>query len=170
MYKILLVIFALSVGVFAQNKRVYTTLVADKCKTLTVDDGMPGNYSGKCPGVGGYGLEVYLDDERNSLGVVPPSKEAIGLDLWNYFGNFSELGETAEWRVKGKKPVALIVRLKVSDRGDGKTPTSYLIVSKITGANACVTDIVKPGKGQNGKARGYADRAAAKSCKKPARN
>src|SRR5438034_2777090 len=45
--------------------------------------------------------------------------------------NFSELGDRAEWRMKGKTPVALIVRLKVSDQGDAKPQTSYLIVSKI---------------------------------------
>jgi hypothetical protein len=88
------------------------------------------------------------------------------LNFWNYFGNFSELGERAEWRMNGKKPVALIVRLKVSDRGDGKPPTSYLIVSKIRGTEACVTDIVKPGKGQNAKARSLADKAPIKPCKK----
>jgi hypothetical protein len=158
-----------STTAFAQNKSVYTTLVAEKCKTLSVNEGMAGNYSGKCSGAGGYQLEVYLDDERNSLGVVFPSKKVIGLDLWNYFGNFSELGDTAEWRMKRKKPVALIVRLKVSDRGDGKPGTSYLIVSKITGTSACVTDIVKPGKGQNAKAQGLADQASTKPCKKPDR-
>jgi hypothetical protein len=169
MKKLLLVIsiaLVFSAAVFGQNKSVYTTLVAEKCKTLSVNDGMPGNYSGKCPGAGGYQLEVYLDDERNSLGVVLPSKKVIGLDLWNYFSNFSELGETAEWRMKGKKPVGLIVRLKVSDRGDGKPGTSYLIVSKVTGTNACVTDIVKPGKGQNARARSLADKASTKPCKK----
>ncbi|MDT4969027.1 MAG: hypothetical protein QOJ64_3764 [Acidobacteriota bacterium] len=151
----------------AQNRSVYTSLAADKCKTIAVDNGMPGNASTSCDGVGGYKLEVYLDDERNSIGVVLPSKKVIGLDLWNCFGNFSELGETAEWRMKGKKPVALIVRLKVSDQGDGKPQTSYLIVSKISGLNACVTDIVKPGKNQNAKARSLADRASTRPCKKP---
>ena len=158
--------FVVATAAFAQSKSVYTTLVPDKCKTTDVDKGMPGNYSGRCPGVAGYKLEVYLDDERNSVGVVLPSKEVVGLDLWNYFRNFSELGETAEWRLKGKKPVALIVRLKVSDQGDGKPGTSYLVVSKISNTSACVTDIVKPGKSQNAKAQSLADRASAKPCKK----
>lgn len=151
---------------FAQNKSVYTDLVADKCKTVDVDKGMPGNYSGKCAGVGGYDLEVYLDDERNSIGVVLPSKKTIGLDFWNHFGNFSELGEKAEWRMKGKTPVGLIVRLNVSDRGDGNERSSYLIVAKITKTSACVTDIVKPSKNQNSLARTLADRASTKPCKK----
>ena len=159
-------VFVSSTVALAQNKSIYTSLVADKCKTIDVNKGMPGNYSGKCKGAGGYGLEVYLDDERNSVGVVLPSKKTVGLDLWNYFGNFSALGEKAEWRMKGQKAVALIVRLNVSDQGDEKPPTSYLIVSKISGLNACVTDIVKPGKGQNAKAQSLADRASTKPCKK----
>src|SRR5215210_7457286 len=141
----------------AQSKSIYTSLAADKCQTIAVNNGMPGNASTRCDGVGGYKLEVYLDDERNSIGVVLPSKTTVGLDFWNYFGNFSALGEKAEWRMKGKNPIALIVRLNVSDQGDGKPPTSYLIVSKISPTKPCVTDIVKPGKNQNAKARSLAD-------------
>ncbi|MBA2736540.1 MAG: hypothetical protein H0U50_07080 [Pyrinomonadaceae bacterium] len=159
-------VFVFAAAAFAQNKSVYTDLAADKCKTTDVDKGMPGNYSGKCAGVGGYDLEVYLDDERNSIGVVLPSKKTVGLDFWNYFGNFSALGEKAEWLVKDEKPVALIVRLNVSDRGDEKPPTSYLIVSKISATGACVTDVVKPGKSQNAQAQRLADKASNKPCKK----
>lgn len=159
------VLLVFSTAACAQNKSVYTDLAADKCQTTDVDKGMPGNYSGKCAGVGGFALEVYLDDERNSIGVVLPSKKIVGLDFWNYFGNFSALGEKAEWRMKGKKPVALIIRLNVSDNGDEKPPTSYLIVSKISATNACVTDIVKPSKNQNAQAQELADKALAKPCK-----
>jgi hypothetical protein len=159
-------VFVSSTVALAQNKSTYTSLAADKCKTVAVDNGMPGNYSTRCDGVGGYKLEVYLDDERNSIGVVLPSSKVVGLDFWNHFGNFSELGDRAEWRMRGKRPVALIVRLKVSDRGEGKPPTSYLIVSKIRGTEACVTDIVKPGKSQNAKAQSLADKAPTKPCKK----
>lgn len=155
----------LSTFSFAQNKSIYTDLAADKCKTESVNEGMAGNYVGKCDGVSGYNLEVYLDDERNSIGVVLPNKQTIGLDFWHHFGNFSELGTKAEWRMKGKTPVALIVRLNVSDRDDGKQ-TSYLIVSKITKNSACVTDIVKPGKTQNLLAQKLADAASNKPCKK----
>ena len=159
-------VFVFAAAAFAQNKSVYTDLLPDKCKTVDVDRGMPGNYSGRCAGVGGYDLEVYLDDERNSIGVVLPSKKTVGLDFWNYFGNFSALGEKAEWRVKGKNPVALIVRLNVSDMGDEKPPTSYLIVSKISETGACVTDVVRPGKSQNEQAQRLADKASTKPCKK----
>ena len=163
---LLSLVFAFSAAASAQNKSIYTDLAADKCKTIDINKGMPGNYSGRCEGVGGFALEVYLDDERNSIGVVLPSKKTFGLDFWNYFSNFSALGETAEWRLKGKKPVALIVRLNVSDQGDEKPPTSYLVVSKISATTACVTDVVKPGKDQNAKAQRLADKAAAKPCKR----
>ena len=169
MFKMLLVlslVLGFSTAAFAQDKSLYTSLAGDKCKTIALNNGMRGNYSTRCKGVGGYQLEVYMDDERNSIGVVLPSKKIVGLDLWNYFGNFSELGATAEWRMKGKTPAALIVRLKVSDQGDEKPPTSYLIVARIGDVNACVTDIVKPGKGQNAKAQSLADRASSKPCKK----
>ena len=169
MFKALLVlsfVVAFPLAALGQNKSIYTSLAAKKCKTLDVNKGMAGNYSGRCAGVGGYQLDVYLDDERNSVGVVFPSKRVVALDLWNHFGGFSELGETAEWRMKGRQPVALIVRLKVSDRGEGKPPTSYLIVSKIDYVDACVTDIVKPGKSQNATAQRLADGALAKPCKK----
>lgn len=168
MLKILIassIVAFISTIAFGQNKSVYTSLAPDKCKTASVDEGMPGNYSGKCPGVGGFALETYLDDERNSVGVVLPNKKVIGLDLWNHFANFSELGTTAEWRMKGKRPVALIIRLKVMDRGDDKPGSSYLIVSNVSNAAACVTDIVKPGKSQNLTAQRLADKAQSRPCK-----
>ena len=160
-------VFVSSTVALSQNRSVYTSLEADKCKTVAVNNGMQGNYSTRCDGVGGYKLEVYLDDERNSVGVMLPSKKTVGLDFWNYFSNFSALGEKAEWRMKGKKPVALIVRLNVSDQGDEKPPTSYLIVSRISPTKACVTDIVKPSRNQNAQARRLADEASTKPCKKP---
>src|SRR3954471_10955582 len=126
MFKPLLVlsfVLVFSAVAFGQNKSIYTSLAAKNCKTLDVNKGMAGNYSGRCPGVSSFQLDVYLDDERNSVAVVFPSKRLFPLDLWNYFSGFSELGETAEWRLKGKIPVGLIVRLKVSERGDGKPPT-----------------------------------------------
>src|SRR4051794_29434326 len=95
-------VFVSSTVVLAQKKSIYTSLAADKCKTIAVNNGMQGNYSTRCDGVGGYKLEVYLDDERNSVGVMLLSKKVVGLDLWNYFSNFSALGEKAEWRMKGQ--------------------------------------------------------------------
>lgn len=145
---------------------VYSDLKPENCKKGDYHKSVPGLFFAVCKGVAGYDLEYYLDDERNSLGVAFPSKKVVGLDFWTYFGEFSELGEKAEWRIKNNKPIALIVRLNISDFDDWTKKTSYLIVSKIGNETACVTDIVKPGKNQNVTARQLADKASTKPCKK----
>lgn len=159
-----LLIFLLSVLTFAQNKSVYTPLTNEKCK-VKFDSQIPGNMSGVCAGAGEYKLMIYDDDARMSLGVVSPDNQVSDLNLWGHFGNFSYLGEQAEWRLKNNVPVALIVRYKVSDRGDGKTPSSYLIITKISPTDSCVVGMIKPGKNQNALARQMADTAQKKPCK-----
>jgi hypothetical protein len=98
--------------------------------------------------------------------VIAANKKTFDLDFWGYFGNFSQIGEKAEWRINGQTPVGLIVRYNVSDRGEGKPPTSYLMVSKIGATESCVVGIVKPGKNQNAEARKLADSASNKPCQK----
>lgn len=166
--KLLIIVFVFVFQSFAiaQNKSVYTDLTTKNCKDVAVDEGMPGNYVGKCKGTNGYDLEVYLDDERNSIGIVFPSQKVVGLDFWNHFGEFSELGTKAEWRIKNGKPVAMIVRLNISDPEDYEKKVSYLMVAKIGNKTACVTDIVKPTKGQNLTARIMADNSSKRPCKK----
>ncbi len=166
--KLLLVTFLLLLSTvsFAQKRSVYSDLSYLKCKRVDENLMIPGGYFGRCAGAGGYHAEVYLDGVRNSFSLIWPSKKSIDMGFWRYFRNYSKLDEKAEWRMKGKTPVALIVRLNVSDQGDGNEPTSYLLVSKITKTNACVTDIVKPGKNQNLIAQKLADKALTKPCQK----
>jgi hypothetical protein len=161
-------LLTLTTWVFAQNKSVYTNLNTPQpsCKNINPNDKTPGVYNGVCDGVAGYKLGMNDDDSRMSITVITPEEKAFALDFWGHFRNFSYVGEKAEWRMKGKTPVALIIRYNVSDKGDTGETTSYLIVSKITKTTACVTDIVKPGKNQNLTAQKLADKAAAKPCKK----
>jgi hypothetical protein len=147
---------------FAQNKSIYTPISNKKCKTTTTS---PASGFLNCPGTSGYHLEVLDDDARMSVNVVAPDQKVFELDFWGHFRNFSYVGEKAEWRMKGKNPVGLIIRYNVSDRGEGKTPSSYLMVAKISQTSACLTDIVKPGKSQNATAQKLADRALNKPCK-----
>lgn len=147
---------------FAQNKSIYTPISNKECQTKTTS---PVSGYLNCPGVGGYSLEVLDDDARMSVNVISPNKKTYELDFWGHFRNFSYVGEKAEWRMKGKSPVALIVRYNVSDKGDNGETTSYLLIAKITKNKACVTDIVKPQKNQNLTAQKLADKAAAKPCK-----
>ena len=93
------------------------------------------------------------------------------MDFWSTVsGGFSAVGEKAEWRVEKtatkKRPIALIVRFNVSeDPENPEKTTSYLVVSKITANETCVTDVVKPSSNANQQARMLADSAATKACK-----
>lgn len=167
MFKNLLIVsflLLLSTVAFAQNKSVYTPLTNDKCQ-VKIDSKLP-IMNGLCPGVGGFNLAIADDDSRMSVSVVAPDKTVFDLDFWGHFRNFSYIGERAEWRMKGKTPVALIIRYNVSDQGDGDKKTSYLMVSKITPTKSCVVGIFKPSKSQNLLAQQLADSASKKPCKK----
>lgn len=159
-------ILAFSVFASAQNKSIYTSLDTKGCKTVEQSDEGSGWYRGECAGVGGYKLEVTEGDLRQSVNVSAPNKKKFELDFSQISGGFSSVGEKAEWRMKGKTPVALIVRFNASENPeDSSKITSYLIVTKITAKESCITDVVKPGKTQNADAQKLADAAAKKPCK-----
>ncbi len=154
----------------AKIDSIYTKLSGSTCKTLesNADEGWA---TGRCQGTAGYKLDWEDSDARQTLSVVDPKGKAFPLELGTTVSNgFSSLGDKAEWRVQkaGKKatPIALIVRFNVSE--DPEKPektTSYLVVSKITASEICVTDVVKPAKDANQQARTLADAAASKACK-----
>lgn len=154
--------------VIGQVTSAYTDLMDTKCKTLELNEDEGGLYKGECKGVAGYKLHVIEGDLRQTVNVVFPDKNIHELRFWEHFGGFSAVGSKAEWRVKSKKPIALIVRLNVSE--DPEKPdkqSSYLIVSKITKDTACITEILKPMRSQNAEARRAADRSSGKPCKVP---
>lgn len=156
-----------SISVQAQKiQSVYTSLDDRKCKTLESNPDEGGSYLGECRGIGGYKVQVAEGDLRQTVSIVAPNKKVFPLELWSFFSGFSAAQPTAEWRVKGKSPVALIVRFNVSENPeDTSKTTSYLIVSKITKNEICIVDTFKPGKSQNLLARRAADAAAGKPCK-----
>lgn len=160
-------------GVAAQKskiKSVYTNLDTTKCKTLESDAEGAGWYRGECQGTNGYKLEVTEGDIRQSIDVVAPDKKKHELNfIGNVSSGFSFVGTKAEWRVKGsgktQTPIALIVRFNASNPEDETKNTSYLVVSKITKKEICITDVVKPSAKANEEARKLADAAATKPCK-----
>lgn len=150
------------------NKSVYTSLRAKQCRTLKSSNSEAGDYLGRCPGIGGYKLLVSEGDLRQNIEVVTPQGAKHSLELWSVVSPaFSSLGPKAEWRVAKSKPVALIVRYNASENPEkpDKT-TSYLVVSKITANEICVTDKLSPGPKANEDARRLADEAATKPCLK----
>jgi hypothetical protein len=166
----LLVIFSLLIAcaAFAPAQKVtsvYTNLNSKSCKTLEADASGAGSYRGRCPGIAGYKLDLLEGDIRQTINVITPANKTFELNFWGYFSSFSSVGQKAEWRMKGKTPVALIVRFNVADIEDSTKNTSYLMVAKITRNEVCVTDVVNPSKSQNLQAQKLADTAASKPCK-----
>jgi hypothetical protein len=150
----------------AQITSKYTDLIDTKCKSLESDPDDGELYSGECPGIAGYKLNLIEGDLRQTINVMDPKAEKHQLRFWEFFGGFSSVGSKAEWRMKGKTPFALIVRLNVSEDPEDSTKiTSYLIVAKITQDFACITDIIKPSRMQNVEARKAADKSVNIACK-----
>ena len=172
---LLAIVFAcLAINNLAQKSpitSVYTTLADKKCKTLESSVEDSGSYRGLCPGTAGYKLELLEGDLRQTINVIAPNRKKFELNLWtNVSSAFSSVGDKAEWRVVTKKgrltPVALIVRFNASENPEKPDQTtSYLVVSKITAKEVCLTDIVKPNADANEQARQLADEAAKKSCR-----
>ncbi len=171
---LMMALISLSLVVLAQTSKmasVYTDLSTKACKTLEQSDEGTGWYRGECAGIASYKLQVTEGDIRQSVDVITPKKKKFELDFTGKVsGGFSSLGEKAEWRVSGSgktmKPKALIVRFNASENPeDSSKITSYLVVSKITDKQICVTDVVKPGANANEEARKLADESANKPCK-----
>ena len=163
---ILTVIIAMSgfANANAQIKSLYTSTGNKACRELdSNEEGV--EYTGRCRGVGGYALDLYEGDLRQSLIVITPAKKEFDLGFTNFFANYSVIGDKVEWRTKAGVPFALIARYTLADPVDGKKSTSYLMVAKIGTKGACVVDVIDPGPKQNKKARISADSAAAKPCK-----
>ena len=159
---------------FAQKAKVesvYTNLDTKNCKTLEQSDEGTGWYRGECKGVSGYRLQVTEGDIRQSIDVIAPNKKKFELDFTGKVSlAFSSIGAKAEWRVvhKNKKlvPFALIVRFNASENPENPTKnTSYLVISKITKTEICITDVIKPSATANEEARKLADLSSTKSCK-----
>ncbi|MDI1240904.1 MAG: hypothetical protein PSX80_03150 [bacterium] len=166
----LAVLFLASISLNAQAvTSVYTSLDDKKCKTIEMTDEEGGSYKGVCPGVAGYRLQLIEGDLRQTVTVVDPKGKEHPLEFWNLTGAFSAVGETAEWRMRGKKPIALIVRLTVNERVDDPAfVKSYLVVAKITPEETCVTHFLAPSRSHNLEARRAGDKAASRPCLKPA--
>ncbi len=148
-----------------QNKSIYTSTKTKDCRTISSNPNEAGSYEGECKGVGGYKIRLLEGDIRQTINVITPAKKKFELNFWGFYGGFSIVGEKIEWRTKGGVPVAMIARFNVADPEDSSKNTSYLMVSRISKAKSCVTDVVMPGAGQNEKARELADAASSKPCK-----
>ena len=167
---LLVIVLLASIAANAQSvTSVYTDLDDKKCKTLELTDEEGGSYKGECKGVGGYKLHVIEGDLRQTVTIVDPKGKEHPLEFWDLTGAFSAVGDKAEWRMRGNKPIALIVRLTVNERVDDPAYVKgYLVVAKITPEATCVTHFLPPTRSHNYEARKAADNAASRPCLKRA--
>ncbi len=153
------------------NRSVYTSLEEKQCRSVKSPNADEDDMEIRCRGTAGYQLVVTEGDLRQNIVVVTPKGAKHSLDLWDVVsGGFSHVGPKAEWRMVKQKPVALIIRYNASE--DAEHPdkkSSYLVVTKITATEICVTDKIAPGANANEEARRAADSAAAKPCLKAAK-
>lgn len=152
-------------GVNGEISSLYSPLGQEQCRVLEVDEESESSVS-RCPGIAGYALKVLEGDLRVSIDVVAPDGREHPLNYWSVVTSaFSSLGPRAEWRMRGTRPVALIVRVNASeDPEDASRITSYLAVAKVTPAEICVTDRIPPTGGANEMARRAADASAERPC------
>jgi hypothetical protein len=145
---------------------VYTSLADDDCRVIEIDEESEGSVS-RCPGAAGHELKVLEGDLRQSINVITPDGKEHELNYWSVItGGFSSLGPRAEWRMRGGRPIALIVRVNASeDPEDSTRQTSYLAVAKITANEICVTDRIAPAPDANEAARRAADASAGRPCR-----
>jgi hypothetical protein len=164
--KTLLFILLMPVALLAQTP-VYSSLNTERCTNIAFDDADGASSSAfRCNGVGGYKLILAADDLRETITVVAPNRREYELNLWRIHSGFSAVGTTAEWRMQGTRPKALIIRYNVSEDPDDSTKiTSYLMVAKVSNTGACIVGEVPPStRNQNVAARRMADRASSMSC------
>lgn len=144
---------------------VYTSLAEKDCRVVEVEE-ETGSSSSRCPGTAGYALNAHDGDARVSIDVVAPDGKVHELNYWGVITHgFSSPGPRAEWRMRGGRPIALIVRVNASeDPENAERTTSYLAVAKITPRETCVTDRIGPSPTANEQARAAADRSAGRPC------
>jgi hypothetical protein len=146
-------------------RSVYSSLDTSRCRLLSQHE-ETGATVHRCRGVAGYALQVADDDNRTSVNVVTPAGRVHELNYWGVItGNFSTLGPRAEWRMRGQRPIALIVRVNANeDPSNPERTTSYLAVARVSARGSCVTDRIAPSANANELARRAADRSAARPC------
>lgn len=159
-------------AVAQSNRSVYTSIGDKQCRTIKSAEEGDDGFEARCRGAAGYTLILSEGDLRQNITVITPQRKEHSLDLWSVVSSgFSSVGPKAEWRIatqnKKAAPVALILRYNADE--DPERPnklTSYLVVTKITPTEICVTEKILPSATANEEARRAADIASTKPCLK----
>ncbi len=128
-----------------QSDMLFTPLSGKGC-LLIGTDGETGSSTRRCTGVAGFALLLHADDERASIDILSPNKQAFQLNYWDVATlGLSSVSERAEWhlsdRAGKREPIALVVRLNTLDQSDLAHPKhrALYVTSTIARNAACVT-------------------------------
>ncbi len=115
----------------------YTDLHGKGCHE--VDSSSRGS-TRQCPGIRGYSLLIYEDDDRTSVDIVAPDQAIYPLSFWDVVTpGYAVVGQKAQWQLgrrRGKEvPTALTMRLT---RLDKHNSGELITVARIDADGACV--------------------------------
>lgn len=117
-------------------KSVYTKIDLKTCKQTQKPDQQVFEGAWACKAIAGYDVFVSAADAREMVSF--GKTDANNCAGTKTFGGFNSAGKTVEWRMKGGKPLATILRWTVSiDPEDSTKHATWLVVSKITPKDSC---------------------------------
>ncbi|MCF6321968.1 MAG: hypothetical protein L3J32_09400 [Rhizobiaceae bacterium] len=149
-------VFSLPHLVYAGNfSSAYTTINFDRdCKVI---DEYELGVSAKCKGYTEPGMPAEMEwpvyfSEGDLRQMVRFGRTTEKTDRWESFGQFNSIGRTIEWRLKGSKPVAAVLRWYIERENpatgeyDKKSEGQVLVISTVADSdnpdNACVVGYV----------------------------
>jgi hypothetical protein len=159
----ILILVWLAGPAWAGNDSAYTDFLPETCKQIA-----PGAAEGEgefsptyeCKGYNGIAVTFAEDDLRSSVAFGTDATKHCG--FFQTFNMFNSVGNRIEWRLKNGKPIAAILRWKVSyDPEDSTKTKDWLVVSKVGERQSCHVGYVEGGFPKaNEKARWLADTTA----------
>jgi hypothetical protein len=153
----------------AENTSAYTDFKPEACKQVKAGAAEGEGAFGptfECKGYDGIPVTFAEDDLRSFVAYGRGGREHCAFR--QSFSGFNSVGNRIEWRLKAGKPVATILRWKVSfDAADSSKLKDWLVVTKLENGNSCQIGFVEGGYPKaNEKARSLADtKAQGFSCK-----
>ena len=145
----------------AQEARsVYSDWAIKKCQQESIDND---GGSWFCKGIKGWDIFYWEGDLRGNMAFGPaPHAQCSSAQS---FAPFNSPGNRIEWRMKGGKPYATILRW-TTDSGEPGGKRTWLAVTKLAGRMSCWTTIIEGSySNANAVARQKADTSANFNCK-----
>ena len=160
-----LIITALNVATpaFAGYDSTYSDFLPDACKQIAsgAAEG-EGEFSPtyECKGYKDFPVTFVEDDLRSTVAFGKGGRNLCSFH--QTFSGFNSVGNKIEWRLKDGKPIATILRWKVSyDPEDSTKTKDWLVVTKVADGQSCQVGYVEGSyPNANDKARWVADIAA----------